>query len=974
MRLRIWTVLLCLLMLPVLIYAQNTVTISGGVLDEAGVPLASANILVKGTSIGAASNLTGNFSFKFQATGSFTIQVRYIGYKTYEQTFRSSDKTTDLEIVLKNDVFMGEAVVVTGIATKRSKSVAEVAVARIDAAELTKTQSFQDISQLVAGKIAGVNVQNVSGNVGSGVRFNVRSGGGLNGNEQPLIIIDGIRMDNSTVGTGVGGQQFGTLSDLDPEDIADIDFLKGPAGAASYGTNGSNGVVIITTKRGRIAQGQGKNMNIQYKLVTGMNQQAKEYTEDMILTYKDANANFVEGLIQQHVLNISGGSEMVKYFVGLNKRREDGIMRGNMMDRTTFRANIDIIPNDKLMISVNSSFGFNENKRPLNDDNIGGYLGNTVLGSKSYLFLKRDAIKAFDDKINSNRFLGGFKAQYRPFDKFEASFSVGVDHGNIREDRLFPKAHIYPFGFPEGRKWISERRNTQFTYDFNTSYSYAPFDGLSIVSNVGAQIFDRKLHSVFIEKYGFATGLITNIGAGEELSSGDEGHVHTRDVGLFTSHSLNYFDKYFMTLMVRKEFASSIGADAPSIIYPSFQFATRLDRLGLAPSFFNMLKIRAAYGESGRLPGRLAGIPVLWYAQQSGYGSAAWLSNIGNTSIKPERIKEFEIGFDAELFTYYSAEITYYKQYAEDSIIDFLNSPSTGLTASAIPYNVGGVDGWGIESMLQGKPIRARNFEMDFSLINNIQKNEVTDLGGAQPIYDGSWNYCVINEGMPKHSFFMPKVAGADFNEDGSYKGVRLENDGKNVFIGNPVPEYTGSFSLSFRIFKKFRINALAEWARGHQILNLTRLWSINFTGRSPLGANVKEYLELQDQLGLVDWYDDKAAYDIGSAEYNEAAEDFARMDPRYASNFVEDADFLKLREVSVSYDFTELADRFLDKPLFSNLVLGVSGRNLFTLTDYIGPDPEISMGGSNDTQVRGYDMLTLQNPKVYTLWLRVGL
>ena len=711
--------------------------IEGVVIDAAtGEPLPGANVYIKGTKAGAATDLKGIFKFDYEPTEEFVIVVRYMGYKTEERKFSPGDVLSDLTFKLAEDVFRGEEVVVTGIASKRAKSVAEVAVSRITASELTVVNSYQDISQMVSAKVSGVHVKPTSGNIGGGIRFTMRSGGGLNGDEQPIIFIDGIRVDNSEVeGIGVGGQGTSTLADLNPEDIEKVEILKGPAGAASYGTSGSNGVVLITTKRGQLVPGKEKGISIDYKMVTGYNSQSHKYKSDEFISYDDANAIFKDGQVLQHSLSLYGGSGIMKYYLGLDRRYESSIIPNSHMNRRTLRANFDVFPSDKVIVNVSTNYTLNENRRPNNDNNIFGFMGNTLLTPEPYWFTDSTSVRGLKDIIKSNRFFGSIQAQYMPFKNFQARFSFGIDDGDLRNDKTYPADLFYAF-YPKGARRIYNRQNTQFTYNLDANYTYSIMPGLNINSNIGAQVFDRKIKTFNLQKKDYLSELITNIGAGETFETGDETYTHLREAGIFTNHSISYLGQYFFTLSLRKDYASAIGAKAPSIYYPGASMAIRLDKYKFFPSLFNLMKVRAAYGESGVLPGLVAGIPLLWEAEPSGYGAGAVLSAIGNNEIKPERIKEFEVGFEAEVFTYYSVEFTYYQQKAKDSIIDFRNAPSTGKIASAVPFNVGAIDGWGVESLIQARPIRTTNFQLDLSLTNNYQTNEVEDLGGAQPIYE----------------------------------------------------------------------------------------------------------------------------------------------------------------------------------------------------------------------------------------------
>ena len=197
---------------------------------------------------------------------------------------------------------------------------------------------------------------------------------------------------------------------------------------------------------------------------------------------------------------------------------------------------------------------------------------------------------------------------------------------------------------------------------------------------------------------------------------------------------------------------------------------------------------------------------MLWGATSGAYGGGATVVNIGNTEIKPERIKEFEFGIDAEFLRMFSLEFTYYVQNADNSIVGFNNPPTTGLTASSVPYNIGSIKSSGFESLLQANLLTSPDFGLDLSFIWNYQTNEVTSLGGAQPIFDG-FNQNVIKEGLPKHEFYMVKVMGAKFDANGAYAGVDVSTD--RYDFGNPIPSHTGSFTINFRFLKNFNLYVL---------------------------------------------------------------------------------------------------------------------------------------------------------------------
>ncbi|MCG3120102.1 MAG: hypothetical protein ALAOOOJD_02707 [bacterium] len=954
--------------------------ITGKVTDKkTGEPLPGANVVVVGTSAGAATSADGSFTIPNLQPRTYTVVVSFVGYRSQTVDVRVAEgEPANVSVAMREDVLnMGE-VVVTGIASRTSKEVSEVAVSRVAVSELTVSNNYQTMTQLVTGKVAGVNIAATSGNVGSGYRFNVRSGGGLKGDEQPVIYVDGVRVDNDQfIGFGVGGQGTSVLNTLNPEEIENIEFLKGPAAASSYGTSGSNGVVLVTTKRGKLRAGAGSGIAIDYKFIGGANKQSFEYSSDDFVSAPSANRIFRTGGLQQHTVSATGGNERLKYFTLFDNRIEDGIIRNNFQNRKNLRANIDAFPSDKLGLHVSTGYTLSNVARPNNDNNILGYLGNTLLRATSYLFTDSIAVENIKDETRTNRFIGSVGADYTPFKGLTGRFIVGIDDDSRRQDQTYPLNFRYGVSqYDQGTRRIYNRHVANYTYTMDGRYEYSLLSSkLKGTAIVGAQLLNRRTQTSWIDKYNFNTELITNIGAGSQLQDANEGFENRREAGIFTEHSFNYLDQYYFTFGLRRDYASVVGKEAPSINYPKASLAVRLDRYGFFPNFFSLMKARVAYGESGILPDLLDGIPLLWRAESGGPGVGATLATIGNDVIKPERGKEIEVGFEAELFQNYGVEFTYYMQKFDDSIINFRNSPSTGKIATALPFNIGKIEGSGVEALVRGNPLNSRSFSLDMTLIANYQKNEVIDLGGAQPIFDG-FDVNVIKEGLRKHEFYTRTVLNATYDATGFYSGTALTAD--RVALGNPIPKHTGSFSLNFRFLKNFNLYALADWQTGLKLYNDTELFSRRF-------GNDPEFNKLATELGLAGTT--KAggvasfstpvagvtALTPGTDAYKVAAEKFARLDHRVNANFIEDADFLKLREISVSYNFAELLPKFFAGSYVNNIVLGFSARNIWTTTKYSGADVEVNFAGARSLS-RGQDFLTLQQGKSYNFFVNLGL
>ena len=998
----ITTGLALLLFAPALAFAQSA-TVTGTVTDtESGEALPGANVQIVQLNLGAATNIDGNYSIGDVSPGEYTLRVSFVGFQTYETDIElSAGETLQQDIELEPDYTGLEEVVVTGIASRTSRARAAVAVSSVDAENLQDTNTYSSVNELLGSKIAGVNVRSSSGNVGGGFRFDVRSGGGIGGEGQPVIYVDGVRVDNNEVaGFGAGGQAVSTLANLNPEDIENVEVLKGPAGAALYGTSGANGVVLITTKSGRA----GTPLSVRYKGVLGVNQQIRDYTYETAGTPETANAFFRDGAIQEHTVSASGGSDIVRYFTAFSFRGEDGTLRNNTLDRNSFRANFEAFPLNNLTLTAKAGYSRADVARPQNDNNLLGYLGNTLLFTSPFAFTDSTAVEAATNVFRNNNFTGSVQASYQPIDGLELRASVGYDGIEMRNDETLPADESYS-GVTSGERSIFVRRNEQFTYDFNARYSYNIIDGLSATSIVGGQAFDRTLRTSFIQKQNFATSLTTNVGAGSDFIQGDEEFIDTREAGIFAQQEFNYLNTYFFTVGGRQDFATQVGAEAGNIFYPQVQGAVRVDQFDLTPSFFDLLKVRAAYGETGQLPGRLDGFPLLWTASPSGYGSGALLDFIGNADIEPERVRELELGIDADLFGRVSLAATYYRQRATGSIIDFAEAPSTGLTASDRPFNVGEKTGQGVELDLSVTPIRRQNVSVTADFIYAYSTNTIEDLGGAQPVFDGFDVNANARVGLPQNAFYTyssqaqfvdanGEALTGDFNP-GDVAGFDIvptatDEDGAPAreFLGTPTPNHSGSVSLNVRLFQNFQVYGLIDYAAGLKIFNSTKVFQTDFGANKDL--NTATYL-LSDQSSPYEGLSDaeleaaNVPYLVGleansaapgSASYLEWAEVYATNQTSIQGaaadgNFVSDADYLKLREVSVSYNFSDLMNRFLPESQVESITLGLSARNIFTTTNYSGIDPEVNFTGARDDS-RGQDFLTLAQPRTLTATLNL--
>lgn len=950
-----------LLIFTSFLLAQGNMKIKGKVTGTNGEPLIGANVQVKSLAVGAATDLDGKYEIDVPKANlnrqEVELTASFIGYKPKSVKVVLGGGILEQNFILMEDIFQSEEVVVTGIASKTSKSVAEVSVARISATDLQTLNAFNGISQLVAGKVAGVQMTNATGNVGGGFRFQVRGGGGLNGTGQPTIYVDGVRVENQEVGLATGGQLNSTLAGLNSNDIDKVEFLKGPAAAAMYGTNGANGVVLITTKNGKAGKAAKKGLNFEYRFNSGYNEKQYDYDRADYLSAGDANKAFRRGFLTEHYFSLAGGNPDLRYFTSIENRNENGILSTNNQKRTTARVNLSALPYNNLSLKLNSYYVNNQVFRPNGDNTIYGIMGNVLLSPTSYGWTSAAMIEKALSVANTNQFIGSVAANYQPIENMEINATVGIDNSDLREERT------YPIGFnglvPKGQKTLWHRNNTNINMDFNASYSYSLYD-IQIKSIIGAQAINTRTKTILVTGDEFNSDLISTLAAAGKISGYGEAFLHTREAGIFTEHAFSYQDQYFLTLGLRKDYAAAIGSKAPAITYPKASVAVRLDKYDFLPSFFDLLKVRAAYGEGGILPALTDGIPLLWTTQVGGYGAGAVINNIGNEYIQPERVKELEFGFEAELFKSLSLEFTYYNQTAVNSIIPRPLAYSGGKIGTQ-PYNIGKVKGSGVEFKLDYNAFRTPEHSLDFTLIWNYQTNKVEDLGGNPPM---TADPNAIAVGYARSQFYTFKTADVVYDANGKY--LRAVSTTDRVDCGSPFPDHSGSVSVNFRFFNNFQFYALGEFGLNNKMYNMTQVFANRF-------GNGKVYNDLKAKLGLSGGTAGITALTPGTDEYKAVAREYANLDPFFAGNYVQDAEFFIIREISLSLDLTDFIQEAVNSPIIKSYMLGVSGRNLVTFSKYQGADIGLNYNGAQTQISRGQDFLTMPTPRTINFWLRLG-
>jgi TonB-linked SusC/RagA family outer membrane protein len=949
---------------PESLAAQETGTIRGTVRSAvADRPLPGAQVSVPGTGRGTLTNNDGEYLIPGIPTGSQTVRVNMIGYAAEEQTVTvSAAGAAVANFALDESAIALDGIVVTGtVGDTRRRSVGN-AVAQIDAADIVETAPVNSMQDLLNARAPGVVIIPGSGTVGSGSRIRVRGISSLSLSQEPLIYVDGVRVNNAQ-GTGPINQGFGSgvisrINDFDPDNIESIEIIKGPAAATLYGTEASNGVIQIITKKGAMGaprfnfgmrQGANWFANASGRIYTNYGLD-RETGEIATISYDDLvalNGDIVRtGHMQQYDLDVSGGNEGVRYYIGGGWERNEGIEPSNELNRYNSRANITISPTQNFDVQANVGYVSGRTDLPL-EAGGGGIFWTTYFSTPFNLGTPRNGFysatpaayaHAYSIWQDVDRFTGSIQLNHRPTDWFSQRFTAGTDLTNQKDSEIVERIEDPDFQFffspgtIRGYKETTARSVYYNTVDYSATIRTDPTPSISSSTSGGAQLYRR--FSEFVFGYGEefpARGLRTiSAATGEKISAED--YVENTTVGVFLQQQLGFRDeRMFLTAAVRADDNSAFGENFDLVTYPKVAGTWVISEepfWTMAP--VSALKLRAAYGESGQQPQSFAALRTFAPITGPNDGAAVTPQLVGNPDLGPERGREFELGFDAGfLDDRLGLEFTYYNQRTTDAILLKDIAPSTGFAGQQF-INAGEIANTGVELLARALAFTGENAALDFTVGIATNDNEVIDLGLADTDFVSAGGFTQHREGFPVGSWFSRRLVDAEFDSDARLiAGSEICDDGQGgtigcadaptVFLGRPTPDLEGSFSSTLTLFNNLRFYGLIDFKQGYHKLDG------NKRVRCILFRRCRENFFPEEFLDDPAWL---AQTQRGGA---------------FVDGLINDAGFAKLREVSASYT---LPSQWGGRLGAERVQLTVSGRNLFTWTDYDGIEPEASFLG----------------------------
>ncbi len=969
-------ILLLLIFMPAFLLAQETIT-GKVVVEETGSGAPFMNVVENGTNNGTATDIDGNFSITVSSLPT-RLRVFALGFST-----KIIDVATAGEITIQvsESTEALEEVVVTGLGSSIKRANLANAVSTVSSEELVGNTGQTTVDGALYGKVTGVNITSSSGAPGGGFALRLRGVSSINGNNQPLFIVDGVYVNNVEIPSGLrfaSGANRGNeensgnrIADLDPNDIENIEILKGASAAAIYGTRANAGVVIITTKRGR-----GGKTKINFSQDTGFTTiqnklglrpwtaesvfnafftpnpddpqaeaDSRAAAEAEVAAFQNAiqNGGLIDyedeiygdtGFITETRVNISGGNEKTRFYVGGSYRDEEGIIRNTGFDRLSIRGNIDHKISEVFDFSLSSNYVRSNSSRSFTgNENEGGLsYGYTLAFTRPWNNLYPNAIGIYPNNPNypgnpifvrdqalnddsNNRFIQGFKLNTKILNKDndQVKFVIngGIDYLANETYVYVPETHQGQVGNQEG--FVAEGRNnfTQFNLQSFAVWDHNALGGdLGLTTQAGISYLEQQadlLNSRGANLFGGQTSVDQSVNQVIEQTRSTQ-----KDFGYFAQVEANYKDQIIGTVGYRLDKSTLNGDPNEFYGFPKASLAVNIANFEFwNVEAINQLKFRTAYGETGS-SAAFGSVFTSFVPSNVGGNGGLSVGAKGDPDIEPETSAEFEVGLDLGLFdSRVSLEASYYNREVKDLILTRELPASSGFTDvdgnTIETTNLADLVNEGLELALRADVFETDNFYWNTGIQFYFNRSEVTRLdvpAFAQPGagFGTGLGTFFIEEGQPVTQL----VGNIDPDGDGP-----LEADLEQV--GDVEPDFQMAFNNQFTLFKQIDVSFLLQWKQGGDNLNLSRFLT-------DLGQTSPD-LETAE----------------GQARLASAAD---------ANRFVEDATYVRLREAAIFYRIPSKTINGLLGETVEGIKLGISARNLFTITDYSSYDPEVSTNG----------------------------
>ncbi len=971
--------------------------------DNSGIE--GISIVIKGTRNGVVSDNLGGFTLKLNSNNAITLVASGVGFKAQELNVDPSKMATGLNIVLTEQYSKLDEVVVTGTAAGTTKRQLGSYVSSVSSEDLSKGASGNVLAAL-QGKTAGAQIIQNSGDPAGGMSVRLRGISSVLSSSEPLYIVDGVIINNATnrvtntSGNYDGGNFVGSIGqnrmvDINPADIERIEVLNGAAAAATYGSRANAGVIQIFTKRGKsgaakvsfsstfISSALRKKLDVNQSPTKfgGPTDGVGAVTQDVLLTALTTTSNVTRYDYQDYIfrdasgtdntLSVSGGNDKTKYYFGGSYYNNQGIIKNTDFQRFSFRSNIDQVINKWMSMNMGLNYtNSSANEKPDGQSFFSPTNAVTIIGNFHDIWT-RDAngnIKAVGERgranpvsviedikqrQSTNRVLANFGLKLKPMKGLTVDYTMGIDnYAQNGTTYIPPYAYNVSPAFYGGGLTLDPTQNGyastasnhffQINHDLSANYNFEITNDINSTTQVGYSQQYEKNNYALLQGRGFAPFIETVNGASTPIPGVDE-RSEISVSGLYVQQNFKFKNQLFLTGAVRRDGSSVFGANqrnqtyakaSASYIISSTEF---WNSLGLSKAF-DLFKVRVAYGESGNLTGIGAYSRFNSYSSNSFLGRSALNSSttLANENVKPERQAEVEYGMDLGMFNNrVGLTVNVYNKKVTDLLINRQLAPTNGF--ASLLDNFGSLENKGYEIMLSLTPVQTKDLKWEMTTIYNHNENKAIKIGQALTLFSTNAGAPVaIVEGQPIGVFYGTYFArGTDGAITTNSAGIPLAATGvTRKVIGNPNPDYTASL-VNEVSYKKWNFRAQLDAVQGVDVFNA------DFRTRQGVGnGKVAE----AEQRGLL-----PRGYVSGIYAIEEWR--------------VDDGSFIKLRELSLSYNVGKV--KFIN-----NLSINFSGRNLISWDNYKGYDPEVNSGGQS-TLLRGIDFGATPIPRTFSFGIK---
>ena len=981
-------------------------TITGTVTgSEDGQPVAGATVLVKGTTSGTTTDISGRY--QIPAEPGDVLEFRFVGMKTSSAVVGTSDV---INISLEYEMLGVDEVVVVGYGSAIKRTVSG-SVVKVDTKGLSDmpTVSFESAIQ---GKTAGVFIEQASGKLGEAIKMRIRGSSSVSANNQPLYVIDGVPITTESMSNG-SNQPVSPLADIAMSDVESIQVLKDASAAAIYGSRASNGVVIITTKKGKSGA---TKFNVDY--TTGISEpsnllewlNADQYLElideSIGNAYEDGlfwgylpwtkedvwdtfvgsdwtkgydtdwqKEAFQRGSVNKINVSGSGGNEFTTFYAGLSYDNTKGIIRGNSMTKLSGRLNLDQKATEKLSFGLQMNLMKTEMDRVENDNAFATPLQlvaqspltpvyDPETGELNTNTIYYNGLISLRDGINNHtvfRSLANGSVSYRIFKDLTFRSELGTDITDLREKNFWGR---YMIGTgPAGEAQNRSVRVVNYNWENFLTYS-KKFNAHDINVVAGMSYQKSNTTGSNVEGKGFPTDDFHNIANAAEataFSSWDEGYSY---LSYFARANYKLNEKYLFSISGRVDGSSRFGVDNRYGFFPAVSagwIISEEDFMSGIKNALPYLKLRASYGITGN-----SGIPD--YAHLALYTGVNYA---GRNALQPAQLQSRELGWENTAQTDFGIDFglfknrltgeldVYYKKTTD--LLLFRTLPSTsGFTG--VWSNIGELENKGLEFALHSNNfVGGFKWTTDFNIAFN--RNKILNISGPEITPNGI-NYVI--EGEPIGVFKMRKFAGADpdngdalyYTSEESGSTTNNFNLAEDMIVGSPNPDFTGGLN-NYMEYKGIDLNILLSFVYGNEVFN---------GGGRYQSAN-GDWFDNQTVDQMDRWQNPGDITDVPQARlgYSNGTNN--------SSRYLSDASYLRVRNVNLGYN---LPARIISKVKLSGVRVYVGVQNLYTFTDYKGWDPEVNYTGTgrstqNTNIIQGYDFYTAPQARTYTLGVNLS-